>query len=155
MKTKTTLLAALAITAAISAVAGCIIPVPVGNGFGQAGDNNGDNNGGEGEGEGGDVTRTFECTDPNTPAVSHPSCSTVDDCTVAFILKDCCGTQIATGDSAFDICSFMPQAQACITNDCDCASGPTEADDGTTAANLDEQPIVDCVEHVCTTTFAH
>jgi len=103
--------------------------------------------------------RTFSCPeDPAGPApdlVVDASCTVADDCAVLVRQIDCCGSLHATGMRSDDAANALADEEQCSDAfpDCDCASQPTIADDGSSAGNLGVDPALDCVAGLCTTSF--
>jgi len=83
------------------------------------------------------------------------SCDDALDCGATSRQVDCCGSRIVTGMRSSELERYGAAASECASQfpECDCAAGPPRADDGTTG-QVDMVMNVDCIENVCTTTFA-
>jgi hypothetical protein len=79
------------------------------------------------------------------------ACTVDADCGVALHQVDCCGRLRAIGIQEEERAAFDAAEALCRAEypDCDCAPGPTQADDGTTG----ETARALCVEGECTSTF--
>ena len=103
--------------------------------------------------------RTFSCPEdigaPAPDLVVDASCAVADDCAVLLRQADCCGSLHATGVRADAEPHAVDDEAQCRDGypDCDCASQPTVADDGSNGGDLTVQPSVDCVAGLCTTAF--
>ena len=77
------------------------------------------------------------------------------DCVAAFFYADCCGTGAWTGVNVAAADAFLGNEAACapLRPECDCASRPTFADDGTIASTSSSPVAVRCVVGICTTHF--
>lgn len=97
--------------------------------------------------------RTFTCSDPNDPTTAEASCNAPSDCAIGSVLTDCCGSTRVTGVTASTLDAFTADADGCFVAVCDCVAQPETADDGH-QENHGVAPTVDCIDHLCTTTFA-
>ncbi|MCA9615031.1 MAG: hypothetical protein H6721_12265 [Sandaracinus sp.] len=74
-------------------------------------------------------------------------------CVAVTRQTDCCGTRAVTGVASSARFDFERDAATCGSRfpDCDCAAGPTTADDGSTGDP--DAVIVECVAGTCRTRF--
>ena len=104
------------------------------------------------------ATSVDSATEPDTgvDACELPiygrACSTSADCVAVFHQIDCCGTFITMGLSRDEQAGFDTLEAACEATypRCRCATGPTEADDGTTGSG---EPNLSCVGGRCATSY--
>lgn len=81
------------------------------------------------------------------------SCVDGMGCVAVLRQTDCCGTRAVTAVASHARLDFERAESTCVTRfpDCDCAAGPTTADDGNTGDPDDV--IVECVAGACRTRF--
>lgn len=77
------------------------------------------------------------------------TCATSNDCVLKFHYINCCGSLAAVGINTSDSTAFDEAESQCMPQ-CECAAGPTVADDGKTAMELGSFTVA-CVSNRCLT----